>query len=367
MSGFFQTISESLKQGGLCIGLAILILTGHPGWCDSVATNDVPYILDAGDEISIEDATLGALAGGPLRLADDGLVDLPMVGATNLTGLTVEQAQDLLNRQYKHYLLNPAINMQVLSQHPLRVYAQGAVNHPGVLISGKNTRPDSNDHATLGSMEAGGAISRFYLSDALIQAGGLRQDADYRDIQIHRSFPTEQVLHVNLWELFQHGASGQDIPLQDRDVITVTEMPRTELLSNDDWKTMSRSNISVGRFQVNVIGAVKQPGSYPVGVKDTVLSAIAQAGGFAAQASQKNIYLLRANSAGQIFKKRINASDARLLGKGKSTWISLLPGDLIFVDDSPAKEALSAGRALVDRATGAALLPIFSSLLRNGR
>ncbi len=367
MSGFFKAIPNTLKRRGFCLGVAFFLLAGGSGRCNSVATSDVSYILDAGDEISIEDATMGALASGPLRLADDGLVDLPMVGTMNLAGLTVEQAQDLLNNQYKRYLLNPAINLQVLSQHPLRVYAQGAVNHPGVLISGKNTQPDSKDHATLGSMEAGGGVSRFYLSDALIQAGGLRQDADYRDIQIHRSFPSEQVLHVNLWELFQHGASGQDLPLQERDVITVAEMPRAELLGSDDWKTMSRINISVGRFQVNVIGAVKQPGSYPVGVKDTVLSAIAQAGGFAAQASQRNVYLLRANSVGQIFKKRINASDARLLGKGKATWVSLLPGDLIFVDDSPAKEALSTGRTLVDRVTGAALLPLFSSLLRNGR
>jgi protein involved in polysaccharide export with SLBB domain len=330
------------------------------------------YILDVGDEIRIEDAIMGNLTSleptndrvtlDTARISDEGLIDLPWVGPLHLGGLSLSAAQMMLNRQYGRLLQKPSITIQVITQHPMRVYVQGAVNHPGVYINGKNTQPDNKDHAGLGGVDVTEIYSRYYLTDALIQAGGLKANADYHDIRIVRDSPHPQILHVNLWQLFQQGDSAGDIPLEERDRVEVSELPASQLAFTDDWKSISRTNLGVGLFQVSVIGAVKQPGTYALSASDNPLAAIAQAGGFSPMANPKSVYLLRANENGQVFKKQLDASDDRLMKKGRSNWPSLLPNDVIFVDDSTGRQALAIGKTLIDRTAGASLLPFFSSL-----
>lgn len=363
------------KQGGIALGLCLLsLLSPLSGHAEEPAAPSVQneYILDVGDEIKIEDAIIGNLtsldptndkaAGETTHISDDGLVDIPLVGPLRLSGLSLSAAQILLNHKYENFLQKPSITLQVISQHPMRVYVQGAVNHPGVYISGKNTQPENKDHAGLGGTDHTEVYSRYYLTDVLIQAGGLKANADYHDIRIFRGFPNPQILHVNLWQLFQQGNSAGDIALEERDRVEVPALPSNQLAFSEDWKSISRTNIGVGLFQVNVIGAVKLPGTYPLSASDTILAAIAQAGGFAPLANQKSVYLLRANENGQVFKKHIDASDERLMGKGHNAWPNLLPGDVIFVDDSSGRQAINIGKTLIDRTAGAALLPFFSSL-----
>jgi polysaccharide export outer membrane protein len=382
MAGFVFFWSRAWKpdfrRPNLPVGALICLIITLPltGWCEplplvptpsplqaSVVAQDDGYHLGAGDEIMVEDATQGALTEKSTWIGGDGLVDLPMLGPVTLEGLSIEQAQALLNRQYSAYFLTPDITIQVVSQHPTRVYIQGAVRHPGIYISGKSTHPDHSNNGSFGTIDATETTDAFYLTDALIQAGGLTDHADYTDIRIQRKLPQPTVLHINLWKLFKQGASAQDIPLQEHDLILVPSVSAIEA-DNPDWQAMTRSNIGVGLFQVSVIGSVQQPGSYTVSAHDSVLAAVAQAGGFSDTANQRAVYLLRANSAGQVFKKRINASDPKLMDNGKADWITLLPNDVIFVDNSPARQSMAVGRTLVDRVTGSALLPMFSALLR---
>ena len=330
------------------------------------------YILDVGDEIRIEDTITGNLtslditngqaANDTTHISDEGLVDLPLIGPMRLSGLSISAAQSLLNRRYADLLQQPNITIQVVSQRPIRVYVQGAVNHPGIYINGKNTQPENKDHAALGGTDATEIYAQYHLTDALIQAGGLKANANYQDIRIFRGFPDPQILHVNLWQLFQQGESAGDISLEAHDRIEVPILPASQLAFSDDWKSISRTNLGVGLFQISVIGAVKQPGTYPLSAMDNAIGAIAQAGGFSPTANQKSVYLLRSNEQGQVFKKQLDASDARLMGQNSSIWPSLLPGDVIFVDEASGRQALALGKVLIDRTAGASLLPFFSSL-----
>ncbi len=330
------------------------------------------YILDVGDEIRIEDTITGNLtsldftnsqsASDTTRISDEGLVDLPLIGPIRLSGLSISTAQDILNRRYATLLQQPHITIQVVSQRPIRVYVQGAVSHPGVYINGKNTQPENKDHAALGGTDATEIYAQYHLTDALIQAGGLKANANYQDVRIYRGFPDPQVIHVNLWQLFQQGESAGDLALEEHDRIEVPALPASQLAFSEDWKSISRTNLGVSLFQVSVIGAVKQPGTYPLSARDNAIAAIAQAGGFSATANQKSVYLLRSNEQGQVFKKQLDASDTRLMGQNASLWPSLLPGDVIFVDDASGRQALALGKVLIDRTAGASLLPFFSSL-----
>lgn len=330
------------------------------------------YILDVGDEIRVDDTLLGNVTSldpanpqpvtDSVRIGEDGLVDLPLIGQIRLSGLPLTEAQNLLNRTFENVLQSPHITIQILSQHPVRVYIQGAVNRPGVYISGKNTQPDNKDHAALGGADITEVFSRYYLTDALIEAGGLKANADYQNIRIYRGFPEPRVLHVNLWQLFQQGNSAGDIVLEEHDRVEVPALPAGQLAFSEDWKSISRTNVGIQLFQVNVMGAVKQPGSYPVNTKDGVIAAIAQAGGFTPTANPKSVFLLRANDYGQVFKKCLDISNPNLRSAKHADWPLLLPGDVIFVDDSLGRQALAVGRTLVDRTAGASILPFFSSV-----
>jgi protein involved in polysaccharide export with SLBB domain len=335
------------------------------------AMPDNGYILGAGDEIAVEDVNMGKLTTGRTKILADGTVDLPLIGEIALGGLSIDAAQDLLNEKYKAYYLEPSITIQIASPHPIRVYVRGAINNPGVYISGKNTRPASNGRYELGSSSLHAFSHQFYLTDALIQAGGVTHNADLRDVVIHRTFPRPQTIHVNLWALMKLGETIQDLPLHEQDIIQIASLPpQKSQAGNADWQQISGTNITRNLFPVNVIGAVKQPGSYQISGADGVLQAVAMAGGFSEMANQSKIYVLRANAAGQVFKTRVNASDSRLMKssrgrKAQSIRMTLLPEDVIFVDESTGKQALKAGGNLFDKAAGAAMLPYFNSILND--
>ncbi|HEY9686712.1 MAG TPA: SLBB domain-containing protein [Coleofasciculaceae cyanobacterium] len=332
---------------------------------------DSSYILGSGDELAIEDVNIGKLTTGKTKILADGTVDLPLIGEIALAGLSMDAAQILLNEKYKVYYLEPSITIQILTPHPVRVYVRGAVNNPGVYVSGKNTGPSSNGRYELGSSSVHFFSHQFYLTDALIEAGGVTHNADLKDVVIQRTFPKPQTIHVNLWALMKLGETIQDLPLHEQDIIQVSGLPqdaKNALVHHDEWKQISGTNITQNLFPVNVIGAVKQPGSYQISGTDNVLQAIAMAGGFSEMANQSNVYILRTNAAGQVFKTQVNASDSRLMGrnhgkKARQDWMALLPEDVIFVDESTGKKALEASRNLFDRATGAAMLPFFNSIV----
>jgi protein involved in polysaccharide export with SLBB domain len=361
--------------GGLAL---VLLVTGMEFYGQVQAeslmaeASQTEYVLDVGDEIRIDDALIGNLASldpsnqagssDSVQINEDGLVDLPLVGQLQLSGLPISEAQKRLNQKFSRVLQNPNISIQILTQHPVRIYVQGEVNRPGVYISGKSTQPDNKEHASLGGSNATEIFSRYYLTDALIQAGGLKVSANYQDIRIYRGAANPQVLHVNLWQLVQQGNSAGDIPLEEHDRVEVPPLPPGQLAFSEDWKSINRTNIGVQLFQINVIGAVKQPGSYPISTRENIVSAIALAGGLTPTANPTGVYLLRTNEHGQVFKKRLVVSERQLIAKRRENWPTLLPGDVIFVDDSVGKQALTISKTLVDRTAGAALLPFFSSL-----
>lgn len=373
------------------------------------------YILNAGDEINITDNMMGEITQGPTHIAADGAVDLPLLGNVVLAGLSVEQAQQTLNQRYQTYYVHPSLTIQLLAQHPIRVYIKGAVKTPGVYTSGSSSQTTGNGStASLGETDRSQTVYQLYLTDALLQAGGLRHDANLRDIRIERRVSETappQTVRVDLWALLAQGAVGQDIPLQEQDVVIVPSVPPDALAQAGtshslDWKKLAQSNLSLNHFTINVLGSVQQPGAYSLGTNDTVLTALAQAGGLRADANPKDVYLLRANAAGQVFKKRIDVSalqrtksqphlsgskalaaepsttilpavagqssansssaktpPASMAFKVADPWITLLPDDVIFVDDSQQKKWLHAGRIFLDKTTSAALLPFFNSML----
>lgn len=320
------------------------------------------YLLGAGDVVSVEDAVMGSLVLHG-KLMADGSLNLPLVGRVTLLGMSVQEANNYLNELYGKYFVHPSINLQVTFQRPVRVYVKGAVENPGIFISGKALSPELAERSGLGGADLQISFYRLYLTDALILAGGLKYNANIRDIKVIRKDPKPQTIHVDLWDLLNNGNTIQDLPLRDQDIVVINEIPPEMVVADAAWETIHNSNMGQSVFDVNVVGAVQHPGSYTIGSRDNILKAIAQAGGFSDVAKQKSVYVLRANSAGQVFKKEINLSDKHLLG-GNAEWGQLLPGDIVFVDDSTSKKVLQSAGSFVRQISGSALFPIFNQLFQ---
>lgn len=326
--------------------------------------------LAAGDTIDLQDSVMGVLMKNG-NIISDGSIGLPLLGRVSLAGLTIPEARIKLTEAYKAYFTDPQLSLRIVRRHPVRVYLTGAVANPGVYISGKDTRPEAlKNQANLGGFNQQFRFYRLYLADTLIMAGGLNYNANVRDIIIHRRYPEKKDLHINVLELFQGGNTiqggnaSQDIALQDQDVIEVPTLSENTLVRDEAIQDFQRSNINNDEFKVSVIGAVTKPGGYPMHESDTVLSAIAKAGGFTPVANPAHVFILHATEQGQLTHREINLQDKKLLGKQPlSQWANLLPNDVIFVDESNSKKIAYFGRDLfLDRIAVAAMFPFFSRL-----
>lgn len=62
---------------------------------------------------------------------DEGFIDLPVIGKTQVAGLNRKELKAALRQQYEQYLTNPIVNIKILN---FRVTVLGDVKQPGVKI-----------------------------------------------------------------------------------------------------------------------------------------------------------------------------------------------------------------------------------------
>lgn len=104
--------------------------------------------------------SIDAAAG--LLVTQDGSVRLPLIGSVKVTGLTEDEASDVLIKEYKKYIRNPYVTVEITNQ---RIIVIGEVQKPGII-------PVVN-----GTMNLVEVISR---------SGYLTKDASRTNIQIIR-------------------------------------------------------------------------------------------------------------------------------------------------------------------------------------
>lgn len=358
-----QTIphfNEASPTLGQLAGLENTSSPSSPNLVGGVVETD--YILDSGDLLYIKDENMGELEKGA-KILNDGTIALPLVGQVQVSGLSLEKAEELINEKYRKYFQKPAITVTIAVQRPVRVYITGAVTTPGIYLSGKHMNTATNAQTTLGDSNLQLMYYRMYVSDAIILAGGLKPNANVQDIVIQRTYPKPQVIHINLMDLLSNANIIQDLPLNDKDVVIIQELPQEQIVMNAQWQTFSRSNLSHTAFKVNVLGAVTNPGMYEIRSNDTALSAIASAGGFNEVADQNAVFILRTNSAGQVFKRRLDLKDKQMLAsKSLEEYAMLLPNDVVFVDESAAKKGVKTGERILTQASGAAIFTIINRM-----
>jgi polysaccharide biosynthesis/export protein len=322
---------------GFSIGLVFLFLAVHldgqvtpsaatdsqkPGCASQVKST---YLLGPEDELQISGPELDELSTKTVRVDGEGDIQVPLVGRVHVAGLTVQQAEQELNKRLSTYIRHPqaALDVKDLRSQPASIL--GAVNAPGVhQVQGHKT-----------------------LLEMISMAGGIRPDAGY-SIRITRQLEWGciplpgatldasgrfTVAQVNLQEIMEAKTPGENIQIFPHDVISV---PKAEL--------------------IYVTGCVKKSGGFILGERQTmsVLQAVSMAEGLGPAPDPRHAKILRlAPGADQRTELPV---DLKRILQGKGGDVPMQGNDILFIPDSTGKKvALRVMEAAISTGTGLAI------------
>jgi polysaccharide biosynthesis/export protein len=236
-------------------------------------------------ELSIPQASSGTTNGG-VSINNDGTVDLSLVGNINLAGLTVAEAQQVLQRSYAKYIQQVDVAVQLVSPKSMRYYLLGDFSQPGAKMSDR----------------------QLSLLDALSLGGSLNiANADL--FQAYVAMGTQK-LPLDIRSLLVDGDMTQNIMLEPGSTIVIPPA--------SDEKAF-------------VFGAVGRPGAIDFeGGGLSVLQALSEAGmdlNSYSAAKLSQVRIIRSHGAGADF---IIVDAAKIL-KGEAAPFALEPGDVVFV------------------------------------
>lgn len=144
-------------------------------------------------------------AGVDYLVQSDGFVDLPAIGRTQVSGLTIREATEMLEKEYSKYYIKPYILLSVDNRR--------VIVFPGDPGTAK-VIPLINNNTTI--------------IEALALAGGLTEAGKAKDIKLIRGDPAKpKVYRIDLSTI--KGIKDGNTILQANDIIYVTPQRRPTL------------------------------------------------------------------------------------------------------------------------------------------
>jgi polysaccharide export outer membrane protein len=259
------------------------------------------YALGAGDQIEITVFDYEEFTGAKVVLPD-GTITLPIIGAVMAAGQTPEQLAQDLTLRLQAYLVNPVVTVNLSTLRPVVVNVAGEVQRPGPIQLRSLTTATSTINGSVTGSTLNGVPT---VSSALIEAGGITQNADIREIVLRRTLPGGESVTttVNLWDALWSENAPQNLVLQDGDSILV---PRLAADAAIDRRLIARSGLSPTTVRVRVVGEVNNPGEVQVPPNSSLSSAVAIAGGPTEDARLRRVAYVRLNERGEIEREIVD-------------------------------------------------------------
>ena len=255
-------------------------LNFEPNLNISTPTN---YKLGPGDEVIVDIwGSVQSTAKGVI--SPDGYINVENLGLVYLNGMTVKEADAYIKEQFGQIHAgisgdspNANIKLTLGQIRTIQVRVMGEVENPGTY-----------------------AISSFAsVFHALYQAGGINEIGTLRAIKVFRG--NNKIVTLDVYDYLLNGKTGDDIRLEDGDVITV-----------DTYACL-----------VNVDGKVKRPMYYEMKPTETVADLLRYSGGFARDAYRGDVRIERMGERErQIFT--LNDSEQKTF--------TVCDGDVLTVD-----------------------------------
>ena len=191
--------------------VAALFITGSASSCGPPNTyvwvQDLPeqarttpddlYRVDAGDLLDIKVYNEERFST-KTRVRADGRVTFSMIGDVDVRGRTPTEVANLLAQGLKRVLNAPIITVAVEEARPISISVVGEAASPGVY----------NIQARSGVLQA------------IAQAGGLTEFADYDQIYVVRKAPPQRI-RFNYYGLTNNDTAAASFVLQNGDVISL--------------------------------------------------------------------------------------------------------------------------------------------------
>ncbi|MBW2109763.1 MAG: SLBB domain-containing protein, partial [Deltaproteobacteria bacterium] len=214
-----------------------------------------------------------------VRVSSTGMISYYLIGDVKAAGLTAFQLREEVQKRLARYIKNPQVFVRITEFRSHKVFVLGQVKNPGVYRM-------RGDFSLVEALSAAGGIGPYgYLSGAYVVRAG-------------------KILLVNFVELIEKGNMQENIPLLPGDVVYIP--------STQDRK-------------VYVLGEVNNQSAIPARDGLTLLSAVAEAGGFTRDARKDSIVVMRGNlSKPEIMKINVEAMDVKAN-------IALERGDIVYV------------------------------------
>jgi polysaccharide biosynthesis/export protein len=223
-------------------------------------------------------------------------------------------------------------NIATDTSDPLKIAIVGEVFRPGpYLLQGGNATV--GQAGTQGQTTSIGGRNLPTVSQAIQIAGGIRPDANIREIKIRRitSTGTEQFFTVDMRRMLLEGDIKQDIPLQQGDTVIVAKSATP--LTPEELQFMSDITLAPATIDVNVVGEVNRPGMVKIKPNTPLNTAVFAAGGFNNQrANKKRVRLLRLTPDGKVSERKIKLSLSEPINE--KTNPPLRNNDVVIVDRS---------------------------------
>ena len=160
------------------------------------------YQLSVDDQIAVEVFGEDDLRTAA-RVNSEGAVSLPLLGSVKLAGLTLNNAAARLTELYgRDYLVNPKVNVTLITYAKRRFTVLGQINRPG-----SYEMPE-------------GSPSGIDLLEAIAIAGGYTRIAAPERISVKRR---DQVIRVDAKKIARRGGSEGGFRVEPGDTITVGE------------------------------------------------------------------------------------------------------------------------------------------------
>ena len=281
------------------------------------------YTLGPNDIINI--SVLGAteLSQTAVRVQPDGKINLTYLPDLNVTGMTIEQLQQTIEKKYTEYLVDPRVSITLSQSRPFIIYISGGIYNPGAYEL--NTVTNSTPYYS--KPEAFIERKTPLLSNIIVAAGGLSYDADIEHVKVINELDGTS-FEVNLYNLISNADSSQDVYLMAGDKIFIPKLPTPMAISETKYRELAKSTFFQRQIPVRVIGYVNNPGLIKLESSDSgsLNSAIAAAGGYASGASYvpKRVFISRLDNNSKLITKAIDP---------RREDVAIMPNDVIYVPE----------------------------------
>ncbi len=301
-------------------------------------------LIEPGDVIEV--TVIGGVADKqpltvPVRIGDDGVALLPLLGQIPLAGMELEQAELVIRQAAisRGVYRNPHVTVVMENKRISKITVIGAVKKPGSYELPRSSSNLLSAFVAAGGLKDDASMNIEVRSPAQRPIGSVDQTenrmASYSVDATASSPSASRSVRINLISASQ---AGRGINLRDGDVVMVHKRDQNP---------------------IQVLGLVRKPGEYtlPTDRELRVLDAIALSGGIISPVANK-IYVIRRvpdKAEAQVIKVSLRAAKRKY-----SENIRLASGDVVSVEQTPATVIFEAFNRFINFGIGASTsIPLF--------